>query len=170
MGLLVSVVIHALASTACLVAPVKAPIVDPFRRPPCEWCPGNRGIEFGPTRGQRVLAAAAGTVTFSGTVVHTIYVVVAHADGTRTTYGNLVSAAVHRGEHVDLGDEIGIAGETTHFGWRDASGRYLDPTPVLGSLRVRPYLVPTDGTAPRVASHGEVCERDDHVRARTGSS
>ena len=38
-------------------------------------------------------------------------------------------------------------------------GSYLDPTPVLGSLRIRPYLVPTDGTAPRSAEHGGVCAR-----------
>ena len=37
---------------SCLLAPpVAAPVVDPFREPPCAWCPGNRGIEYGPPAG-----------------------------------------------------------------------------------------------------------------------
>ena len=43
----------------CWVPPVEAPVTDPFRAPRCEWCPGNRGIEYGPTAGQVVTAVAA---------------------------------------------------------------------------------------------------------------
>jgi murein DD-endopeptidase MepM/ murein hydrolase activator NlpD len=159
MGFLLSLAVPWLAAGSCLVAPVDAAVVDPFRMPPCEWCPGNRGIEFGPTTGLAVVAAAPGTVSFSGDVAGTNYVVVAHVDGTRTTYGGLVSIAVHRGQHVELAEVLGTAGATLHFGWRDAAGNYLDPAPVLGSLRIRPYLVPTDGTAPRATEHGGVCAR-----------
>jgi murein DD-endopeptidase MepM/ murein hydrolase activator NlpD len=157
-GLLLPFLFSGLFSTGCLVKPVEAPVVDPFREPPCEWCPGNRGIEFGPTGELAVVAAASGTVTFVGAVARTLYVVVGHADGTRTTYGNLARGVVHRGEYVELGEVVGIGGATTHFGWRDGDGRYLDPTPLLGRLRIRPYLVPTDGTAPRAAERGGVCE------------
>ena len=45
---------------SCLLPPVDAPIVDPFRPPPCAWCPGNRGIEYDVPAGTPVRAAAAG--------------------------------------------------------------------------------------------------------------
>ncbi|MDQ3176003.1 MAG: M23 family metallopeptidase [Actinomycetota bacterium] len=145
-----------LAAGTCFVAPVDAPVTDPFRQPPCEWCAGNRGIEFGPTTGHEVIAAAPGTVTFSGSVAGTNYVVVQHADGTRTTYGMLAHAEVGRGAHVDVGDRIAVAGSRLHFGWRDGDA-YLDPTEVLGRLQRRPRLIPLDGTAPRTAPDGGRC-------------
>ena len=66
---------------ACLRPPVVAPVVDPFREPACEWCPGNRGLTYGAPAGTVVRAAAAGTVSFSGVVAGTRYVVVEHAAG-----------------------------------------------------------------------------------------
>ena len=80
---------------ACLLPPVVAPVVDPFRDPGCAWCPGNRGLTYGVATGTVVRAAAAGSVTFSGRVAGTRYVVVEHAaGGLRATYG---------GPGVDLG-------------------------------------------------------------------
>src|SRR5262245_2865597 len=65
----------------CLNAPVRAPVIDPFRTPGCRWCAGNRGIEYGTTPGTLVRASAAGTVTFAGVVAGTRYVVVLHPSG-----------------------------------------------------------------------------------------
>ena len=76
---------------ACWLPPVDAPVVDPFRPPPCTWCAGNRGLEYGTPSGVAVRAVAAGEVTFSGTVAGERYVVVRHADGRRATYGGLAS-------------------------------------------------------------------------------
>ena len=47
---------------------VTVPVVDPFRAPACSYCPGNRGLEYQPASGSVAVAAAAGTVTFSGVV------------------------------------------------------------------------------------------------------
>ena len=144
MSFLVSVIM----AGSCLVPPVDAPVVDPFRPPACEWCPGNRGIEYGPTLGQVVGAAAGGTVTFSGRVAGTLYVVLAHADGTRTTYGGLLATNTAPGAFVALGEPVGLGGLSLHFGLRRGA-EYLDPTPLLGRLGRRPRLVPLDGTPPR---------------------
>lgn len=154
MGFLLSVLVG-----GCLVAPVEAPVVDPYRPPTCVWCPGNRGIEFGPTLGHHVSAAAAGTVSFAGRVAGTLYVVLQHPDGTRTTYGGLLTSDRSRGEHVMLGEAVGIAGLTLHFGLRRGDV-YLDPTPMLGELRRRARLVPVDGTAPRPAGELARCVID----------
>lgn len=139
----------------CLVPPVDAQVVDPFRPPTCVWCPGNRGIEYGPTLGHEVRAAAAGTVSFSGRVAGPLYVVLQHSDGTRTTYGGLLTTDRSRGEYVALGEMVGTAGFTLHFGLRRGDD-YLDPTPMLGRLQRQARLVPVDGTPPRPAG--------DHVR------
>ena len=84
---------------ACLPPPVAAPVVDPFREPACEWCPGNRGADVRRGRRARVVrAAAAGTVSFSGVVAGTRYVVVEHAaGGLRATYGGLASTPLGGG-------------------------------------------------------------------------
>lgn len=154
MGFLMSL----LLAGGCFVPPVDAPVADPFRLPGCVWCPGNRGIEYGPTSGMDVRASAAGTVSFSGVVADVEYVVVSHGDGTRSTYGNLRSRAVNRGQRVELGDVVGVAGDSLHFGLRDGVD-YVDPTPLLGTLWRRPYLVPTDGTPPRERQDTGICIR-----------
>jgi len=154
MGFLMSLLI-----TGCLAPPVEVPIVDPFRPPTCVWCPGNRGIEFGPTLGHDVLAASAGTVSFSGRVAGVLYVVLQHPDGTRTTYGGLLATERWRGEHVALGETVGTGGFTLHFGLRRGDD-YLDPTPMLGRLARRARLVPVDGTPARPAGDQVRCVAD----------
>src|SRR5688572_19084604 len=72
----------------CWPPPVEAAISDHFRQPACEWCPGNRGLEYATAEGDGVRAVSSGEVTFSGRVAGTGYVVVRHADGLRVTYGN----------------------------------------------------------------------------------
>jgi murein DD-endopeptidase MepM/ murein hydrolase activator NlpD len=97
-----------------------------------------------------VRAAAAGRVTFAGVVAGVRYVVLAHADGLRATYGGLTSSLLSVGDRVPAGAVVGASGAGLHFGVRRGDV-YLDPEPMLGELRRRPRLVPTDATAPRSA-------------------
>jgi murein DD-endopeptidase MepM/ murein hydrolase activator NlpD len=139
-----------LLAAACLLPPVDAPVADPFREPPCTWCPGNRGLTYRVRPGITVRAAAGGRVAFSGLVAGTRYVVVVHADGLRATYGGLSSSHLHAGDTVATGAVIGRSGDELHFGLRDGE-RYVDPEPLLGDVVHRARLVPADGTPPRPA-------------------
>ena len=49
----------AVHAAPCWRPPVAAPVADPFRKPPCAWCPGNRGIEYRTQEGAPVTAVAA---------------------------------------------------------------------------------------------------------------
>jgi murein DD-endopeptidase MepM/ murein hydrolase activator NlpD len=135
---------------SCLLPPVTAPVADPFREPACQWCPGNRGIEYAAPAGTPVRAAAAGTVTFSGSVAGTFYVVVRHADGIRATYGELSGSHLAAGDVVVAGAILGTSAGGLHFGLR-VGERYVDPALFLGRIVERVRLVPTDGSAPRPA-------------------
>jgi murein DD-endopeptidase MepM/ murein hydrolase activator NlpD len=138
----------ALVAAPCWEPPVDALVVDPYRAPACAYCPGNRGIEYGPRAGQGVTAVAGGTVTFAGTVAGTRYVVVEHADGIRATYGRLATIAVRRGDTVGAGTRLGTTTDRFYFGVRRAepSDEPIDPTPWLGVRRFPARLVPLDGT------------------------
>ena len=138
------------AGGACWLAPVDAPVVDPFRLPPCSWCSGNRGLEYGTPAGTIVRAVAAGEVTFSGTVAGERYVVVRHADGRRATYGRISDSSLRIGEHVAARAVVGVTAAHLHFGLRDGD-TYIDPAPFLGRLVGRLRLVPDDGTIARAA-------------------
>lgn len=142
------------ASTArgapCWQPPVTGIVVDPFREPACPYCAGNRGIEYRVGHRAIVRAVASGIVTYAGVIAGTRYVVVRHANGWRTTYGELSASRLDAGDVVLAGRSVGVASATVHFGVR-AGGHYLDPAPFLGRLVARPRLVPTDGTPPRPA-------------------
>lgn len=134
----------------CWPPPVVAAVADPFREPPCAWCPGNRGIEFATERGARVRAVATGRVTFAGSVTGTVYVVVRLGDGRRVTYGNLESESFGLDDLVVRGQMIGRAAGRFHLGLRDGD-RYIDPGPYLGRYVRRPRLIPVDGSPPNPA-------------------
>lgn len=148
---MLGIVTAALLGATCYLPPVDAPIVDPFRQPACEYCAGNRGIEYAPRAGQTVVAAAPGTVTFSGVVAGTRYVVVEHSDGLLMTYGKLATAAVASGDRVERGQRIGTSSAEMFLGLRRGEV-YIDPAPYLGELRRRTRLVPTDGSRARPPS------------------
>jgi murein DD-endopeptidase MepM/ murein hydrolase activator NlpD len=138
------------SSLSCLLGPVAAPVVDPFRAPLCEWCPGNRGLQYGAAPGAVARAAAAGVVSFAGVVAGTRYVVIDHAGGgLRATYGDLAVSELRVGDVVAAGGVVGLVGDRgLHFGLRRGE-TYVDPAPLLGRLVERPRLVPTDGTPRR---------------------
>ena len=138
---------HASAAP-CWRPPVRGWVSDAFRAPPCPWCAGNRGIEYRTARGAAVRAVAAGTVTYSGVVAGTRYVVVRLGNGWLITYGRLASSGLRRGDVVGRGTVVGRVSTELFFGLRVA-GAYRDPAPFLGRLVGRPQLVPTDATSPR---------------------
>jgi murein DD-endopeptidase MepM/ murein hydrolase activator NlpD len=135
-------------AVSCLLPPVSAPVTDPFRLPPCPYCPGNRGLEYTPAAGTAVVAAAAGTVEFAGSVAGVRYAVVRHVDGLRATYGRLSSIDVAEGATVIAGQRIGLSSDRFYFGLR-RDDEYIDPAPLLGELRHRARLVPADGSRGR---------------------
>jgi hypothetical protein len=131
----------------CYLPPVNAPIVDPFRLPACAFCSGNRGLEYLPTPGATVIAAASGVVRFSGLVAGVRYLVIDQTDGRAATYGRLAITRVMLGASVAQGDVLATTTERFFFGLREGR-RYVDPEPFLGRARYRPRLVP-NGNWPR---------------------
>jgi len=116
-----------------------------------------------------VVAAASGSVTFSGSVAGTRYVVIRHRDGLRATYGRLatVPSDLVAGTSILAGSVVGTATDSMYFGLRDDDPEEtpVDPTPLLGRWRYRARLLPSDGQpsrpppAPRL-----VCRNADQSR------
>lgn len=139
----------AMAGGPCYPPPVSAPIAVPYVQPACDYCPGHRGVEFHLPAGTPVTAVASGTVTFSGVVAGTRYVVVLQPNGWKATYGMLSATALSRGDVVRAGQQVGHSTTRLYFGFRDLDDDPLDPTPLLGRVVGRPRLVPADGRVPR---------------------
>jgi murein DD-endopeptidase MepM/ murein hydrolase activator NlpD len=145
-----AIAVLAMLAPSCYQPPVTSAIIDPFRAPACSYCPGNRGLEYEPATGSRVVAAAPGVVGFSGMVAGVRYLVVDQTDGRTATYGRLASALVMVGATVRAGEPVGTTTARFFFGLRQGT-RYVDPAPFLGVLRYRPRLIPVDGSLPRRA-------------------
>ncbi len=142
------------------LAPVEAPIVDPFRPPPHPFgAGGNRGLEFGTVGSEPVVAVDDGRVTFAGPVGGERWLVITHPSGLRSTYGPLDTIAAVRGQALVAGAVIGSAGPGLHLTARSAD-RYLDPAPLLDGRCGRARLVvgPT-GRAPAGAAGGRAVLR-----------
>ncbi len=130
--------------------PVDAPLTDRFRAPATPYGPGNRGVDYATVDQQSVTAAAAGEVTFAGSVGNDMHVVVLHDDGIRTSYSFLASADVRRGDKVEQGQRLGTAQASgLHFGAR-AGEEYIDPLTLVGPGRGqrRAELVDDDESKP----------------------
>lgn len=121
--------------------PVDAPVVDPFRAPAQRWLPGNRGLEYGTTPGQRALAIGDGVVAFAGAVAGRLAVTVLHPDGRRSSLTGLSVVLVRPGDRVVQGQQLGRAGPRLHLGVREGD-RYTDPARLFGVPRRRARLVP----------------------------
>lgn len=139
-----------IGASSCWSAPVAASIADPFRAPRCRWCPGNRGIEYATTVGDVVRAVATGTVTYSGSIAGTNYLVIQLSDGLRVTYGVLGGVTLAVGSVVVRDTVVGRAAGHVHLGVRDGD-EYLDPAGFIGRWYSRPRLVPVNGDAPAPA-------------------
>lgn len=123
-------IVRRIPSSVRYRAPVVAPIIDGYRPPLNPYGAGNRGIDFGTRFGSPVAAAADGVVTFAGQVGGSLFVVVQHADGVRTTLGYLQSILVTHGTIVRAGQRVGVSGGSLHFGARFGD-LYIDPTLLL---------------------------------------
>lgn len=129
--------------------PVDAPVVDPFRAPSSPYGPGNRGIDYATVPGTVVRTVAPGTVVFAGSVAGVRYVTVLHADGLRSSYGELASISVIEGAVLGPGAEVGRAGDTLHLGIRRGE-EYLDPETLFAAAVPLVRLIPVAafGTSP----------------------
>ncbi len=131
--------------------PTRGQLVDGFRAPVSEWDPGNRGHEYATGRGDPVVSSSVGIVLFAGMVEAARHVTVLHPDGLRTTYAFLARIDVVEGTSVEVGAVVGRSHGRFHFSVRDGTGRYLDPSSVLGvGIRWVAELVPHED--PRVAT------------------
>lgn len=119
-------------------------VVRPFEVPPQPWAAGHRGVDLAGTAGQPVLAAGAGTVSFSGVIAGRGVIAIQHADGRRTTY-EPVDDRDPKGTVELPGDRIGGLAAGGHCGatpclhWGLLVGKddYRDPLTLVENRRVR---------------------------------
>src|SRR6476646_8298909 len=121
--------------------PVAGPVLQPFAYDPAHpYAAGqHRGIDIGADAGEAVVAPAAGTVTFAGSVPTSgRSLTIATADGYAVTLTHLGSLTVAEGASVAEGEAVAAAGSSgtselprtyLHFGIRLAAQPegYLDP-------------------------------------------
>lgn len=124
-------------------------VVAGFDPPESTWGAGHRGVDLAGSPGQRVHAALAGTVSFTGAVAGRPVVVVDHG-ATRTTYepvattlspGTVVAEGAPLGSLVVPGSHC-FPAACLHWGWLEGE-TYLDPLRLVGGGPVR--LLPLAG-------------------------
>lgn len=159
LALLVLPLLATLPATAQPVAayepPVPGAVLRSFAEPEEAYGPGHRGVDLVAGPGDPVRTAAAGEVTFAGTVAGRRWVTVRHRDGIRTSYGALDQVSVRAGRTVARGATIGTARGShgddllrpepgLHWSARRGS-TYLDPLTLLDAPLPRPTLVGEGG-------------------------
>ncbi|WP_460599524.1 M23 family metallopeptidase [Flexivirga lutea] len=119
-------------------------VVHPFDAPPEPWAAGHRGVDLQGTQGQPVLAAGAGTVSFSGVIAGRGVVAIQHPDGRRTTYEPVddrdpKGTVEARGEPIGSLAAGGHCGTTPclHWGLLVGADAYRDPLTLVEDRRVR---------------------------------
>ncbi len=121
-------------------------VIRPFDPPELMWGAGHRGVDLAIGVGGVVRSPAEGVVTFVGVVAGQEVIVVAHADGLRSTF-QPVLASVPFGARVAKGEGVGVLTSSpghcapsscVHWGVLRGSA-YLDP---LGFLHERVVLLP----------------------------
>ena len=127
-------------------------LVRDFTAPTVRWGAGHRGVDLRTTTGSPVIAPQAGTVAFVGVVVDRPLVVVAHADGLRSTL-EPVTSELATGTVVGRGDVVGslaasvathcTPGTCLHWGVRRGE-EYVDPLALVG-VRETVILLPLHG-------------------------
>src|SRR6476469_10990361 len=141
--------------------PVQGPVLETFSFDPAHpyGAGQRRGIAIGADTGTPVVAPAAGTVTFAGSVPASgKTVTILTADGLAVTLTHLGSIAVARDAAIAEGSVVGAVGPSgtaeltvpyVHLGIRDASNDqgYLDPLSFL-PLATPPVAPPKPAPAP----------------------
>lgn len=100
------------------------------------------GLDYGCAKGDEVYATAKGTVVMADNNpndVRGISVEIKHPDGRHSHYLHLFKLKVEKGQRVQAGDLIGLAGNTgttstgahLHFAIKDGSGKAVDPAKIL---------------------------------------
>jgi murein DD-endopeptidase MepM/ murein hydrolase activator NlpD len=123
-------------------------VVRFFDAPSPDWHRGHRGVDLAGTPGQRVYAAAPGTVVFAGELAGRPLVSIAHPGGLRTSY-EPVLPSLRAGQRVAAGTVLGelqaghrdcAASACLHWGamWGPASrADYVDPLGLVVSALIR---------------------------------
>lgn len=120
--------------------PVRGPVISVFG--PSTNGERNDGINIAAMLGAPIHAAAAGTVTYAGDELkgYGNLILIAHSGGYITAYAHAESITVARGDRVEKGQIIGMAGETggvdrpqLHFEIREGL-KPVDPVRLLAAL------------------------------------
>lgn len=150
--------------------PVDGPVLRTFTVGSDPYAAGqHRGIDIGAAPGTTVQAAAAGTVSFAGTVPNGGRTVTVQTPrGLSVTYLELGATRVARGTEVAEGDPIGAVGsaEHVHLGVRvtaDAHG-YLDPLQFLPARAVAPARTDAPDLPAPVETEAQPAAGDDLVQ------
>lgn len=151
---LVACAVLALASPRAAVAagtwawPVIGPVVRAYDPPRSTFGSGHRGIDIACRIGAPIRAAAAGVVTFAGSVGGQRYVTVTLPDGRQVTASWVDAISVRRNEAVVAGQALATCGvghpgsviSHVHVGVRTPDGAYLDPLTVLAPPRLTSFI------------------------------
>jgi len=114
-------------------------LIEGYDPPAQRWLAGHRGVDLAVHRGQAVLAAAAGRVSYAGRLAGRGVVVVDHG-AVRTTYEPVEPLAAV-GDEVEAGNVIGRIGSGGHCNGRclhwglKRGDTYLDPLLLVGAGR-----------------------------------
>jgi len=114
------------------------PIVQPIRITNYMSARHPLGMDFGLSHAAKsnIMAAASGTVVFAGgdpCCSYGLYVIVEHTNGLRTLYGHLSKLGVKKGQAVERGQALGVAGSTGY-----STGVHLHFEVYLNGKRVNP--------------------------------
>lgn len=114
----------------------------------------HKGVDLVAAKGDRVLAAGTGKVIAAHRHrSYGLHVQVDHGDGVVSTYSHLSSMLVKRGDEVQPGDEVGLAGRTgratgVHLHFEVLiDGRPVNPLKLLGPIPKGSNVA--DGDAPK---------------------
>ncbi len=131
--------------------PVDGPVVAAFA--PVGRYAGHWGVDYAAPVGARVNAVADGTVTFAGAVAGRLSVSIDHGRGLVSTVSYLSDRSASRGERVDRGERLALAGAPhdvpgVHLSLR-IDGEYVDPRVLFdcrqGDVSDALRLVPVPG-------------------------
>ncbi|MGO2632734.1 MAG: M23 family metallopeptidase [Galactobacter sp.] len=115
-----------------------------FDPPAVRWNAGHRGVDLTAAQDAEVVAPAAGTVSFAGSVAGRPTVSIEVGGGWRTTL-EPVSTELKKGDRVSVGQVVGTvetgghcSGTCVHWGLVSGSGHsstYRDPRTLVADLR-----------------------------------